>query len=200
MNHANIMFETYDNDYNTMYRYYYGAVVNTYKMSTHTRFPDSELYNQPQEPMFLEPPRNAYIDILLSYKEQYSEDEWKVLSDAIAQEGQRLLDEEQESRLLWQEQELRILWQEPQEKLSLNIPEDDDDELTDNDECRELTDVDYIEENHEFNIYEMANLRCDDNGSCNMSIVSVNSQESKDTWKEWYNARLANGYYDSPGD
>ena len=141
MNKVNLMFRSYDNNYNTMYRYYYGAAVNTYKMSTHTRFPESGLYNKPQmylinnppATIFIEPARNTCIDIISSYKEQYSEDEWKVLSDAIAQEGQRLLEEEQEERFLCQE---------PQERLSLIIPKDDDDELTDDDDCQELSDND----------------------------------------------------------
>ena len=199
MNKVNLMCESYDNNYNTMYRYYYGEAANTYKMSTHIRFPDSDLYNNPHVTFFLESPRNEYLDILSSYKEQYPEDEWKLLEDAIAEEGQRLLEEEQEERFLWQEP------QPIQEKLSLVIPKDDDDELTDDDECQELTDVDYIEQNHELNIYKMANLRCDDSSSSNMSIVSCddddsNSQESSDSWTKWYKARLANGYYDSPGD
>ena len=199
MNHANIMFETYDNDYNTMYRYYYGAVANTYTMSTHTRFPDSELYNKP-----LEQPKHAWIDILYSYKEQYPNDEWKLLEDEIAQEGQRLLEEEQEERFFWQEP--RNDCQTPQKKLSLMIPKDEDDELTDVDECQELTDVDYIEQNHELNIFKMANLNYNDDissSSNNMSIVSCNdyddssSQDSRDSWTRWYKARIANGYYDS---
>ena len=144
MNKVNLMFRSYDNNYNTMYRYYYGAAVNTYKMSTHTRFPESGLYNKPQmylinnppATIFIEPARNTCIDIISSYKEQYSEDEWKVLSDAIAQEGQRLLEEEQEERFLWQERHPI------QPRLSLIIPKDDDDELTDDDDCRELTDDD----------------------------------------------------------
>ena len=166
------MCESYDNNYNTMYRYYYGEAANTYKMSTHIRFPDSDLYNNPHVTFFLESPRNEYLDILSSYKEQYPEDEWKLLEDAIAEEGQRLLEEEQEERFLWQEP------QPIQEKLSLVIPKDDDDELTDDDECQELTYVDYIEQNHELNIYKMANLRCDDSSSSNKYVnAAIDSRQ-----------------------
>ena len=169
------MFESYDNDYNTMYRYYYGSAVTTYKMSTHTRFPESEFYNQgqlylvnnPPATMFIEPVRNTCVNIISSHKEDYSEDEWKVLSDAIAQEGQRLLEEEQEERFLWQEP--RPI----QENLSLIIPKDDDDDLTDDDDCQDLTDDD---EQHEKNTLNMANVNCYDDSS---------SQESTNSWLKW---------------
>ena len=207
------MCESYDNNYNTMYRYYYGSAVNTYKMSTHTRFPDSDLYNNPHVTFFLEPSRNTCIDIISSYKEQYSEDEWKVLSDAIAQEGQRLLEEEQEERFLWQE---------PQERLSLIIPKDDDDELTDDDDCQELSDADDLfqdltDDEHLMSerdqyissmmrdakfpnmktklageIYDRIDrqLECNTNKMANLGCAdaistSNNSQDSNDSWFRW---------------